>query len=89
MGKLSDAEIRAWIRKGEHFHGRSDGSGLTLKYPKTFKDPAWVFRYSIAGEPSAMSLGSYRDIGLKAARDRVKQLRAQIALGNMRLSPSV
>jgi len=81
MGKLTDAEIRAWIRRGEHFHGRSDGNGLTLKFPKTFKDPSWVFRYSIAGKPDSMSLGSYRFVGLKAARDRVKQLRAQIALG--------
>jgi len=27
MGKLTDVAIRAWIRSGERFEGRSDGDG--------------------------------------------------------------
>lgn len=30
MGKLSDVTIRAWIKAGERFEGRSDGDGLVL-----------------------------------------------------------
>lgn len=29
MGKLTDIQIRAWVRNGERFEGRSDGMGLT------------------------------------------------------------
>ncbi|ECK6865812.1 hypothetical protein FSD44_14600 [Salmonella enterica] len=30
MGKLTDKQIRAWIKAGERFEGRSDGNGLYL-----------------------------------------------------------
>ena len=32
MGKLTDVAIRAWIRFGEGFEGRSDGDGLVLTW---------------------------------------------------------
>lgn len=30
MGKLSDVELRAWIRHGKRVAGKSDGDGLTF-----------------------------------------------------------
>jgi len=81
MGKLNDAQIRAWIRCKEHFEGRSDGGGLTLRYPETFKFPAWRYRYSIGGKSRVMDLGSYRDIGLAKARELVQELAAKVVLG--------
>lgn len=32
MAKLTDIQIRAWIKAGERFEGRSDGNGLYLRY---------------------------------------------------------
>ena len=32
MGKLTDIEIRGWIKAGEHFEGRTDGDGLHLRF---------------------------------------------------------
>ncbi len=32
MAKLTDIQIRAWIKAGERFEGRSDGKGLYLRY---------------------------------------------------------
>jgi len=32
MGKLTDVAIRAWIRSGERFEGRSDDDGLVLTW---------------------------------------------------------
>jgi len=81
MAKLTDAQIRAWIKNDEHFAGRSDGNGLTLCYHERFKFPAWYFRYSIGGKPRNMALGSYKKLSLKSARDLVKQLAAKVALG--------
>ena len=28
MGKLTDIQIRSWIKAGEHFESRGDGDGL-------------------------------------------------------------
>ena len=81
MGKLSDAQIRAWIKADERFSGRSDGDGLTLRYLASFKSPSWRFRYSIAGRPRVMELGSYRVLSLKDARAQVKILKAKVSLG--------
>ncbi len=39
MPKLTDKEIRAWIKSGERFEGKADGNGLYLCYRKTFKHP--------------------------------------------------
>lgn len=32
MPKLTDMQIRAWIKSGERFEGRADGNGLYLRY---------------------------------------------------------
>lgn len=35
MAKLSDIEIRNWIKAGERFDMRGDGNGLYLSYRET------------------------------------------------------
>jgi hypothetical protein len=37
MPKLTDMQIRAWIKSGERFEGRADGNGLYLRYVKPTK----------------------------------------------------
>lgn len=81
MPKLTDMQIRAWIKAGEHFDGRSDGNGLYLRYRETDKSPVWRFRYKLAGKARVMLIGSYTDLSLSKARDTAKELSARVALG--------
>ncbi|MGH8529341.1 MAG: tyrosine-type recombinase/integrase [Nevskiales bacterium] len=81
MNKLADVQIRQWIKSGERFDGRGDGSGLWLCYRKDYALPIWRFRYRFAGKPRVMNLGSYRALSLADARKTAKELRARVALG--------
>lgn len=82
MAKLTDIEIRNWIKSGERFEGRSAGDGLYLRYREADVSPTWRFRYRFDGKQRVMSLGSYRDVSLADARETVKKLAAQVALGH-------
>jgi len=82
MGKLTDVAIRAWIRSGERFEGRSDGDGLVLTWREKRTAPSWRLRYRFSGKPRVMEIGSYSDLTLAAARQAAKELRAKIALGH-------
>ena len=82
MGKLTDVAIRAWIRCGERFEGRSDGDGLVLTWREKRTAPCWRLRYRVAGRTRVMEIGSCSDLTLAAARQAAKELRAKIALGH-------
>jgi integrase len=82
MAKLTDIEIRNWIKAGERFEGRSAGDGLYLRFRESDISPTWRFRYRFDGKQRVMSLGSYRDVSLADARDTVKKLAAKVALGH-------
>ena len=47
MAKLTDIQIKAWIKNGEYFEGRSDGDGLYISYRENFAIPIWRFRYKL------------------------------------------
>ncbi len=59
MGKLTDIQIRAWIKNGEHFEGRSDGDGLYLSFPENYSSPMWRFRYRFAGNKHRLAKGKF------------------------------
>lgn len=82
MPKLTDMQIRAWIKTGERFEGRSDGNGLYLRYREADRSPSWRFRYKFAGKPRAMHIGSYSELSLSKARETAKELSARVALGH-------
>lgn len=82
MGKLTDLQIRTWIKNGERFDAKSDGDGLYLRFSKIDAAPFWRFRYSLAGMPRIMNLGSYTTLSLADARKTAKELRARVALGH-------
>ncbi|MDR3416083.1 MAG: Arm DNA-binding domain-containing protein [Nevskia sp.] len=82
MNKLTDVQIRGWIKAGERFDGRGDGGGLSLRYPKDCAVPMWRFRYRFAGKPRVMDLGSYTTLSLADARKTAKELRAKASLGH-------
>lgn len=82
MGKLTDIQIRAWIRSGERFEQRGDGDGLYLCYRESYAIPVWKYRYRFAGKQRVMNLGSYTVLSLADARRTVKELAARVALGH-------
>lgn len=43
MAKLTDMEIRNWIKAGERFEGRSVGEGLYLRFRAIDRIPTWRF----------------------------------------------
>lgn len=81
MAKLSDVQIRNWIKAGERFDQRGDGDGLFLCFRQNYATPVWRFRYRFAGKPRVMVLGSYKHLSLADARRTTKELRARVALG--------
>lgn len=81
MGKLTDIQIRTWIRNGERFAGRSDGNGLYLCFPQNYSAPFWRFRYKLSGKARVMLIGYYSSISLAKAREMTKELHARVALG--------
>lgn len=82
MTKLSDVQIRAWIKAGERFEGRADGGGLYLRYRAGDSVPTWRFRYKFAGKPRVMNLGSYGELSLANAREEARRQSAKVALGH-------
>ena len=64
MAKLTDTQIRAWIKGNTRFEGKSDGGGLYLSYRKTFSTPVWIFRYRFLGKQRKMNVGSYGKVSL-------------------------
>jgi integrase len=81
MGKLTDVQIRNWIKVGERFEQRGDGEGLYLRFRQSDAAPNWLFRYRFDGKQRVVNVGSYRTLSLADARRTVKELRARVALG--------
>lgn len=81
MEKLTDIEIRNWIKAGR-FEGKAVGGGLYLSFREGYTSPIWRFRYRFAGQRRVMNLGSYRDVSLAKAREEAKRLSARVALGH-------
>lgn len=57
-----------------------DGRGLYLEVVPS-GGRLWRFKYRIAGKEKRISLGIYPDIGLKVARERLDEVRKQLATG--------
>ena len=81
MGKLTDLDIRNWIKRGEHFEQRGDGDGLYLCFPDRFAVPVWKLRYRLSGKARILGMGSYGTVSLADARKTAKEMRARVSLG--------
>ena len=79
MGKLTDIQIRAWVRSGKPL-AKSDGDGLTFTLSVN-GTAAWVLRYRLAGKQKEKTLGRFPDIPLKYAREIATENRAKIQQG--------
>ena len=81
MGKLTDIQIKAWVKAGTRFEGKADGNGLYLRYRTHDTIPSWRFRYRLAGKPRVMTIGTYGAISLAKAREITRELAARVSLG--------
>ncbi len=82
MGKLSDIQIRNWIKADERFEQRGDGDGLYLRFRAADKSPIWLFRYRFGGKPRVMQIGRYVTMSLADARQEAKRMSARVLLGH-------
>ncbi|QND83422.1 Phage integrase [Chromobacterium vaccinii] len=81
MAKLTDMQIKAWIKAGERFEGKSDGDGLWLRFREADKVPVWRYRYRFEGKQRTMQIGTYAELSLAKARETARELAARVALG--------
>jgi len=83
MSTFTDLHIRGWIKTGERFDMRGFGGGLYLCYRENYALPVWRFRYRLKGsnKQCVMVLGSYRDMSLKVATQKAKELSIQVKQG--------
>lgn len=79
MGKLTDVQIRQWIKARQPV-AKADGGGLT--FTLSIKGTAsWVVRYRFGGKARELSIGRYPDITLAKARELATEARAKIQQG--------
>jgi integrase len=79
INKLSDVQIRQWIKAGKPV-AVSDGGGLTFTH-STRGTSAWVLRYCYAGRLKELTIGRYPDKSLSRAREEARQARDKIQSG--------
>jgi integrase len=79
MGKLTDVQLRNWIRAGKPV-AIADGEGLTFTLSAK-GTAAWTLRYRAAGKPKELTLGRYPDIPLTKAREIAAAKRAEVQQG--------
>lgn len=77
--RITDADIRGWIKAGVPFEGKSIGGGLYLRLRD--KIPVWRFRYRFAGVARVVVIGNYQNLSLADARKEAKSLAARVELG--------
>ncbi len=80
MARLTDAQVRSWVRAGKPVAGKSDGGGLTFTLSKAGA-AVWVFRYRLNGKQRELTLGRYPQTTLGAARKAATAARAKVDRG--------
>lgn len=76
MGKLSPKQVENLAEPGTY----EDGDGLRLVV-KASGRKSWVLRFQLGGKRREMGLGSYPEVGLKAARVEASAKRGQLMAG--------
>lgn len=80
MGKLSDVQLRHWVKAGKPITGAADGDGLT--FTLSAKGAArWVFRFRYGAKQRELTLGRYPDFGVKEARKLATEARNRVHHG--------
>jgi integrase len=81
MGKLTDLQIREWMRKGERFSAKADGDGLYISFRPSDAIPRWLFRYRFGGKARVLDFGTYASVSLADGRRTAKDMKARVQLG--------
>ncbi|GAB1369678.1 site-specific integrase [Azonexus hydrophilus] len=79
MGKLSDVQLRNWIKAGKPV-AVADGDGLTFTLSAK-GTAAWTLRYRTTGKRKELTLGRYPDISLTKAREIAAAKRVEVQQG--------
>jgi integrase len=79
VGKLTDVQLRNWIKIGQPV-AKSDGVGLTFTLSAK-GTAAWTLRYSHGGKSKELTLGRYPDISLSRAREISSAKRGEVQQG--------
>ncbi|WP_310451359.1 tyrosine-type recombinase/integrase [Sulfuritalea sp.] len=79
MGRLTDIDLRNWIRSGKPT-AKADGEGLTFTLSAK-GTAAWTLRYSHGGKAKELTLGRYPDMSLAKAREIASAKRVEIQQG--------
>lgn len=80
VGKLSDVQLRHWVKAGKPITGAADGDGLT--FTLSAKGAArWVFRFRYGAKQRELTLGRYPDFGVKEARKLATEARNRVHHG--------
>ena len=81
MDKLSDVQIRHWIKARNPVvkaQGEVPGLTFTLSAKGT---AAWVLRYRLGGKPRELTIGRYPDYSIKRAKEEALDARMKIQKG--------
>lgn len=79
MGKLTDVQIKNWLKSGGKV-AKSDGDGLTFTLSPSGV-ASWVLRYRFSGKAKEKTIGRYPDISLAEARKIAADDRGRIQTG--------
>ncbi len=79
VGKLTDIELRNWIKAGQPMV-KADGYGLTFTLSAA-GTAAWTLRYYFAGKRKELTLGRYPDLSLTEARKLAAGKRVEVSQG--------
>ena len=77
MGKLSDFDLRNFVKEGKPVPGKSDGHGLTFTLSSK-GTASWVLRYRHADKARELTLGRYPDMTLSKAREIAAVKRVEV-----------
>ena len=90
MYKLTDSFIKKHVAKVDRemalgtntsVKSLADGMGLTLKRMPSGKW-AWLYRFRLNGKANTQSFGIYPEVSLAQARERLKESRSAVAVGD-------
>lgn len=79
--KITDLQIRQWIRAGQYLaKAQGEVPGLTLTISKT-GTATWILRFRINGQQKELTLGRYPEYGIKDAKDLAITARRKVMDG--------
>ncbi|EDZ5416062.1 TPA: tyrosine-type recombinase/integrase [Salmonella enterica subsp. enterica serovar 6,7:y:-] len=81
--KITHAEIKGYMQRGEHFASKAIALHLSLQYPKSEQSPRWWFIYRRTGQrvPVRMHLGYFPNTKIITAKELSEEYNALLTKG--------